>query len=297
MAAWESNSHYGTKDSYEDELPLKANILLAEDNIVNQEVATRMLMKLGCNVETAINGIEAVEMAEKGSYDLILMDCQMPEMDGYAATKEIRQRLQTEARIPIIAVSASAMQEDIECCLEAGMDDFISKPVKMKELKRIINKWYSNVRIRTGSAEEHIGKAGINTTEASGNSLLFSEDNPVSAEGMNILIDREGALDRLGGDEELFMELVQLFMENAPEQIAQLEEAIKAMDIDTARRASHSLKGSAANVGVVNVQQEAFQAESAAKNGDWEGLRFYHERIKTELEKVRSFLLLSEKTA
>ncbi|HTI72263.1 MAG TPA: response regulator [Candidatus Limnocylindria bacterium] len=116
-------------------------VLLAEDNQINQRLAVHMLKKLHCSVDSAGNGLEAVEYYKQLPYDLILMDCQMPEMDGYEATAAIRQLEGSERRIPIIAVTANAMQGDREKCLEAGMDDYLSKPLHLDELRRVVEQW------------------------------------------------------------------------------------------------------------------------------------------------------------
>ena len=116
-------------------------VLLAEDNIINQRVAVKMLQKLNCRVDVAANGKEAVEMVAKFPYDLLFMDCQMPEMNGYEATSEIRLQEKETQYIPIIAITANAMQGDREKCLEAGMDDYISKPVKTKDLEKALQRW------------------------------------------------------------------------------------------------------------------------------------------------------------
>jgi two-component system sensor histidine kinase/response regulator len=120
----------------------RCKVLLAEDNVVNQKVAARMLEKLGCRVDVVTNGVEALAAHASGTYDLIFMDGQMPEMDGYAATAAIRAReAQTGRHIPIIAMTANAMQGDREACLAAGMDDYMSKPVKSEALSLLLHKW------------------------------------------------------------------------------------------------------------------------------------------------------------
>jgi CheY-like chemotaxis protein len=116
-------------------------VLIVEDNLVNQKVAKRMLQNLGCDAEVVGNGLEALKALESDAYDLILMDCQMPEMDGYQATAEIRRRESGRARMPIIALTAHAMQGDREKCLEAGMDDYLSKPIDPQALTAALRHW------------------------------------------------------------------------------------------------------------------------------------------------------------
>ncbi len=119
-----------------------ARVLVVEDNIVNQRVAVRMFQKLGCHTDVAANGVEAVSMVRGFPYDLVVMDCQMPEMDGYEATGLIRQQEEGEdSRIPIIAMTANAMTGDREKCLEAGMDDYVSKPIRLDDLRRLLDRW------------------------------------------------------------------------------------------------------------------------------------------------------------
>jgi len=124
------------------EIKIVAKILLAEDNVVNQKVAIRQLKKLGYNADVVANGLEVLDALKRIHYDIILMDCHMPEMDGYEATRSIRNSRIKKGLLPIkiIAMTANAMQGDREKCIEAGMDDYISKPVKMEELEAAINR-------------------------------------------------------------------------------------------------------------------------------------------------------------
>ena len=118
-----------------------APVLVVDDNAINQHVATRSLQRLGCRVDTAANGREAVELALRTPYALILMDCQMPEMDGYEATRFLRARQPADRRTPIVAMTAGARAEDREACLACGMDDYLSKPFALPDLQRVVTEW------------------------------------------------------------------------------------------------------------------------------------------------------------
>jgi len=127
--------------------PFQAHVLLVEDNLVNQKVAGRMLERLGCRIQIAANGKEAVEMLDQFDYQAILMDCQMPEMDGFEATEEIRRRQGSQRHTPIIAMTAHALAGDRERCLEAGMDDYLSKPIRLQDLESTLRRWLKPVEV------------------------------------------------------------------------------------------------------------------------------------------------------
>ena len=134
-------------------------VLLAEDNAVNQRVAVRMLERLGCRVDVAGNGLEAIDLSGRLPYDIIFLDCQMPELDGYGAARAIRKREAGGPRVPIIALTANAMDGDREECLAAGMDDYLSKPVVMASLASALQRYTTDGRT-SGRAHGRTGAGG-----------------------------------------------------------------------------------------------------------------------------------------
>jgi len=214
--------------------PLHAQVLLAEDNLVNQEVAIAMLENLGCRVRVAADGYAVLEALAGRSYDLILMDCQMPNLDGYAATAAIRTREQEQSgarRIPVIALTANAMEGDRERCLAAGMDDYLAKPLRSGELYAMLRRWH---------------EPGAMTAELP--RLLPAEvaDGPLDARTLDGIraLQREGAPD-------LLRKIAGLYLSAAPGQIEQLHAAVQQGDAGAAQRAAHGLKSSSANVGAL----------------------------------------------
>lgn len=239
-------------------------ILLAEDNVVNQKVALRILEKLGYRADAVANGKEAVEALRMIPYDLVLMDCQMPEMDGYEATAAIRQMEGGRRHTPVIAMTAHAMEGDRERCLQAGMDDYVSKPVTPQALAEVLERW--------------LGAGGDKTQRGGG-----VDPDACDREGF----DRDALLERVMGDEEVLRDVVQTFVEDAQREISLLEEAIAKGDLSLARRQAHSLKGAAANVGALTLQDVAFQAEQAGEACDLERMASLVPKIREAFEVLR----------
>jgi PAS domain S-box-containing protein len=223
------------------------HILLAEDNVVNQKVATKILANWGHSIVVASNGKEAVDACEKERFDLIFMDVQMPDLDGFEATQIIRAGEKDGGwRLPIVAMTAHAMKGDKEKCLAAGMDDYVSKPINRDELFSVIEKF---------------AKGG----EATGNSTpLSSKDDEAFTSGV---FDIAGALEIAGGDKAFLKELADLFLENFPGYVAKIQEAISMEDSGALEGAAHDLKGSVGNFAAKRAYNAAYQLEVIGNKG------------------------------
>jgi two-component system, sensor histidine kinase and response regulator len=235
-----------------EERPARGRILLAEDNLVNQRVALKMLERLGYQVDVAADGAEAVEAVMRSSYAAVLMDVQMPEMDGYEATREIRRREGNGHRTPIIAMTAHAMQSDREEALEAGMDEHITKPVKADVLREVLDRQLG-------------GSAKADGTETP------SPTEPGDAPGEPAL--DHSVLDRLrtlqSEDEpHLLKDLIEMFLEDTEERLGKLREAVREGDAESLRHEAHSLRGSSANMGAPAMARISRDLERAGDSDD-----------------------------
>jgi CheY-like chemotaxis protein/HPt (histidine-containing phosphotransfer) domain-containing protein len=239
----------------------KARILLAEDNITNQQVALGILKKLGLHADAVANGAEAIKSLEIIPYDLVLMDVQMPVMDGFEATRRIRDSQSTASnhRIPIIAMTAHAMQSDRDKCLQAGMDDYVSKPVAPQALAEVMNRW-------------------LPKEIAHPSSLVF---------------DRTGLLERLMGDADLAALVLAEFLTDIPLQIRALMEYLDAGNAPGAERQAHTIKGASASVGGEAVRALAFQMEGAAKTGDLAAVRARMPELGTQFDQLKEAIKAS----
>lgn len=253
----------------------KIRILVAEDNPTNQLVALKMLQKLGYYADAVANGSEAVRALAKIPYDLVLMDVQMPVMDGFEATRRIRDPKSDvlNHNIPIIAMTAHALKGDREKCLEAGMDDYISKPVNPKELAEAIERIFST---------ENTPNQGQQTSPPDRAKKIF---------------DRETLLQRLDGDEELLKEIVEVFLQDTPSRIQSLKDAMSKNDTENIRREAHSLKGAAGSVGAVALQELAAELEALAKSNkpDFARSQKLVQKIENSFKKFENIIRTSEK--
>ena len=219
-----------------DETRLEAHVLLAEDNPVNQQVAKAMLANLGLTVDIAGNGEEALALAKTQEYDIVLMDCQMPVMDGYQATAVLRARETAGARrLPIVALTANAMEGDRQRCLAAGMDDYLAKPYTKARLRQVLAHWL------TGGANAAAVPAqlAVETTPAG--------SEPSAAINLAFL-DNLRELDPSGGL-SLARDILRVYLDTSGAAVPRLEEAVAVGDAETLRRTAHAMKSSSANVG------------------------------------------------
>ncbi|MDQ7821798.1 MAG: response regulator [Candidatus Eremiobacteraeota bacterium] len=220
-------------------------VLLAEDNITNQKVALRILEKFGYHVDAVANGREALEALETVAYDIIIMDVQMPELDGLEATARIREREKERGgHIPIIAMTACAMKGDRERCLASGMDDYISKPIQSGELHEMLL--------------QHL-------RSAFGDLRIPLEEN---AGHPHDLFDVAEVMKRIDNDRTLLREVLEIFLEDVPNQIKNLEGAIHDQKFKEIGRLGHILKGASSNMGAHRLREVGFQIEKAGSSSD-----------------------------
>ncbi|MEI7895047.1 MAG: response regulator, partial [Myxococcales bacterium] len=226
-------------------------ILLVEDNITNQQVGLGILDKLGLRADVVANGAEALHALETLPYDLVLMDVQMPVMDGLEATRAIRDAGSAvpNHKIPVIAMTAQAMQGDREICLAAGMNDFLTKPIAPRPLAEVLSRW--------------LPKAGSRGQKAEG-----AEDSSRPSKATPLIFDRAAILRRMMGDQGLVQTIVAGFLEDMRCEIQALQGCLGAGDLKGAERHAHSIKGASANVGADALSAVAFGVENACKGGD-----------------------------
>jgi CheY-like chemotaxis protein len=220
-------------------------LLLAEDNAVNQRLAVSLLEKRGHHVVVVGNGREALAAHQRLAFDAVLMDVQMPEMDGFEATASIRAReATTGAHTPIVAMTAHALKGDRERCLAAGMDAYIAKPLRPQELFDVL--------------ADVVGAAGD------------GEGPPLEPEAAPAGFDMAAALERVDGDHELMRELAGLFLDECPRRLAEIRDAIDRKDGPGLQRAAHYLKGSVGNFGARHAAEAAGRLEQVGRDLRWD---------------------------
>jgi two-component system sensor histidine kinase/response regulator len=268
--------------------PHKGRILLAEDNTINQDVALGQLDLLGYTADVVANGREALEALGRVSYDIVLMDCMMPEMDGYAATKKIRegerQHVNGRRRLHIIAMTANAMQGDREKCIAAGMDDYVSKPVQIADLRRAIEKWSSN---GTGAAARPQISSVPLKVEVAPSAALESGTMTASSETP---VDLDRLTEVTANNPEKTRRLLTTFLTQSAEISQGLIIAIQSGNSRDVRLLAHKLIGAGSSLGIVAVVPSLLQLEQMGDAGELEGMTQVHDEFVSQLERVRQFI-------
>ena len=245
----------------------QANILLAEDDEINQMVAGEMLRRLGHGVTLVSTGTEAVALLKEARFDLAFMDIQMPEMDGFDATAAVREHEKGAGRhTPIVAMTAHALKGDREACLQAGMDDYVTKPIKIDALREVIGRWVQSPRDRSAGPEKPTDIAGS------------GGGKPADAQGEPPM-DLADALERVLGDRAFLSRMVSDFIAKLPEYLDPIDNARAAGDTVQLSRAAHRLKGASASLGAKPLSEAARLLETEAGAGDLD-----------EAEKIRKVL-------
>ncbi len=262
-----------------EEVGKGVRVLVAEDNSVNQQVAVLMLQARGYQVDVVSNGLEAVEALERVPYDIVLMDCQMPEMDGFKATRQIRQREGAARHTPIIALTAHALHGEREKCLAAGMDDYLAKPLTPQALYKTLQRWHPK------SARQSAAPAPApQVKEEEGEQVL------------DVRVLESFRQLQMPDEANIIHQLIDLYLADAPNRLAMLRQAIAQQDAARLAQAAHALKGSSANIGAQRVARVCMELEKAGKAGNLSGVADRFAQLEQELGHARAALLqLKEK--
>ena len=244
-----------------------ARILLAEDNVVNQEVALELLRSAGLEVDVAVDGSEAVAKGERGGYDLILMDVQMPEIDGLQATRMLRATL-GGAHVPIVAMTANAFSEDRQACLAAGMNDHVAKPVDPEALYGTLLRWLpapvAAAPARQGAPPvAPAPKQPPDVSPSATPTTMDPRSRLASIDGLDIV----RGLRPFGGMMDVYIRVLGLFVDLYAKGMPQLDEAIAAGDVDRMAAAAHSLRGASSSIGATHVEELSGLVESLGRSG------------------------------
>jgi len=294
-----------TRHVLSEQRKFNLRLLLAEDNPINQKLAVIVLQKAGYSVDTVDTGLEAVSKAKSNQYNAILMDVQMPDMDGLEATQQIREWEQNQGtHIPIIAMTAHAMPGDRERCLEAGMDDYVTKPLQPRVLFSALNRWIQNDSAATDVQEEvqdfssqpevfsmdfddglfgEAPSASPKTeVEASVKLEVISPDSPP--------IEIEVVIDRLDGDRDFVISIIGEFRNHLPARMQEIHDALQAGDVNSLCRQAHNLKGVALNINAGPVAQVALGLEKMALREDLTGVTALVAQLDQEVARLTEFL-------
>ena len=266
----------------EDEAGRKLNVLVAEDHEVNQQLFKSILENLGCSVVLASNGLEAVENTNKTSPDIIFMDCQMPEMNGYEASAEIRK---LGFNVPIIAVTASAIKGEKEKCLASGMTDFLTKPFKKKDIQPVLMKW------KERRHEPEISSAAAEALSAEADEQTDPEGflNECEETGEEIFNFRE-AVETFMGNEAAVRRLIPEYLSKVRGQVPLIKGGLDSADLEEVRAIAHSIKGSSLNLSINDLGEAAKCLEYSSRDGDLDESKKNYSRLSAALERLTGYI-------
>lgn len=265
-------------------------VLVVEDNQVNQEFCRGLLELFGCQVDIACNGLQALDKLRKETYDLVFMDCQMPEMDGYEATREFRkmeaERSGVGRRTPVVALTAHATLEDREKCLAAGMDDYLSKPFKIEQMRAILEKYLRMDSVRETGEGKRLEESASRVT------------GTVDAEVLDMKVIESIRSLHKPGRENLLHRMIRLYLQRSPELIEEMRQSLKEGDMVRLQRAAHTLKSTSASMGIQRVAKLSLDLELMASKNRLEEPEQLIDSIEQEFLRARPHLeaLLQEET-
>ena len=255
-------------------------VLLAEDAPVNQEVALLMLDSLGCDTTLAENGREALDACQSQQFDLVFMDCQMPEMDGYEATRAIRQFENNEGKntsLPVVALTANVVDGDREACIVAGMDDYLSKPFTRDKLAAVLEKWIVdyNPLSRESAAELAVADSTIDSPVSNGATFPIDQNLIESLGGVALLdpsvLEKYVEMDP-DGTKGLLQRVLSVYLNTLPDYLVNTTTAGREQDVDQLREVAHSLKSGSENVGAMRIAALSREIEARARDNSIQGV-------------------------
>ena len=270
-------------------LPLR--ILLAEDNATNQKLALRILARIGYQADVAGNGLEVLEATSRQSYDVVLMDVQMPELDGLEATRRIRREIPESQQPTVIAMTANAMQGDRELCLSAGMDDYVSKPIRIEALVGALSKVRplgdsQELELHARETPHEHQESGLMEASKS----LSQSPSPGDIASILDTAALDNLLSVLGGEFSHLVELIDSFLEDAPKLLAELRRSIEGRDAGAIQRLAHSLKSNGVDLGATTFANLCKELEMSGKTGMLDGAADLATRIEAEYKNVEAAL-------
>ncbi|WP_241235008.1 response regulator [Amphritea opalescens] len=261
---------------------LTGHILLVEDHPVNQAYACQALKGLGVNVDVAANGVEALACLRKGNYQLVLMDCQMPEMDGYQATAEIRAREQKEGlkHLPIIALTANAVADDRQRCLQAGMDDYLAKPFNKRQILQMLKRWLP---------QNDVVDSVVSATPDHHESRVSIHSTAIDKKIISQLIEMDT-------DGTFLHKIIDAYLEKSIDDLKCLQQAVVEQDADMLRLAAHSFKSSSCNLGALTLAELCKELEQMGRRGELVRAADLLKEIKAEYRQAKQVLISIRKS-